>query len=309
MSGDGTGEVRAAMTGGRAGAGSAPAGGNGACLVVEGGGMRGLYTAGVLSCMHGHGVAFPHVIGVSSGALWATAFVAGMVDPDFQGASRALPKRGFVNPVALVRPERGLLRTDALMDAVLTEAVLDAALRGAAELHIPATDALTGELRWRSSREMGGPAELRAWVRASCSIPFVMPKCTVGGRVWADGGIVDSIPVGHARELGCASQVLLLTRLRGYRKPRQHLELYLRAWLAPYPRLRAAMLARHIHYNESMAAAERAEDAGEAFVVRPRLTGLGRFEYDPAKLRAAFEQGREDARPLMGPMRDFVCAR
>lgn len=278
------------------------------CLLVEGGGMRGLYSAGVLAYMHNKGVRFPHVLGVSSGALWACTYVAGKVEPDFDRVAKLLPTSGFFNPAGLLHPTRGLFRTDVLIDAVLTDDVLSAALQSPTELHIPATDALTGRLYWRSSRSFTTPSELRAWVQASCSIPVVMPKCTVDGKVWADGGIVDSIPLSYAQQTGSSRQVLLLTRPKGYRKPPQHLELYLRTWLAPYPNLRRAMLERHIHYNASIEKAERAEAAGQAFVVRAASTGLARFEYSPKKLRAAFDQGKSDAASFIDEMRAFIQA-
>lgn len=280
----------------------------GVSLLIEGGGMRGFYSAGILACLRDRGFVFPYVIGVSSGALNAAAYVADELDIDF-GSIDPSP-RAFFSPRGLVRPRAGLVKTDAFID-LFCGSCWEGVRRSASRLLIPATDAATGELVWWDNDDFArGPRALRERLIASASIPFVMPQAHVDGAVFADGGIRDSIPLDRAERDGYRRHVLLLTRARGYVKPRQHLELYLRWWLRPYPALKRAMLARHVHYNESARRVEQAEDEGRAFVFRMGQAEqvLGRFEYAPAKFESCFRAGYRDAQARMGELETWLGA-
>ncbi len=295
----------APMTDGRhgtEGAEGAPA--RGASLLVEGGGMRGFFAAGVLKCLWDEGVRLPYVVGVSSGALNAARYAAGTPEVDFE-AVRAATKP-FFNPAGLVRPELGVFRTGPLVDALL-DGCWERLMGGGRELKVPATDAVSGELVWWGRADFAdGPGSLAARVAASASIPFLMPAAEVDGRAYADGGIRDSIPIDRAEADGFHRHVLVLSRPRGYVKGRQHLELYLRKVLAPYPRLKAAMLARHIRYNESARRAERLEDEGRAFAFRMGAPRVGRFELSPEKFALAYRDGYELARDRMEDLRRWL---
>lgn len=273
-------------------------------LIVEGGGMRGFYSGGVLKRLLDEGLRFGYVIGISSGSLCATAYVGGRLDLDFSQMARG-GMLSFVHPRGFIAPREGILNTGSFIDFLIGRAC-EPALRSPARLLVPATSARDGELTWWDQRDCATPEDLRQRVVASSSIPFVMPQTEVDGAVYADGGIRDSIPLQRAIDDGLNRHVLILSRERGYRKGPQHLELYLRHVLKPYPRLKEAMLTRHIHYNESIVQVEAAEDAGEAFVFRPRQHRLGRFEYNPDKFALDFQDGYAHAGDLMPKLRAFL---
>ena len=276
----------------------------GVSLVVEGGGMRGFFAGGLLRELLEAGVSFPYVIGVSSGALVAAAYVSGTVAPDFSAMNPSLAS--FVNLKGLVRPLQGLVRTDPFIDALAGDC-WEGVMASGSRLLIPATDAQTGELTWWDRDDYAaGPQALRERIVASASIPFVMPQARVDGRVFADGGIRDSIPLDKAERDGFSRHVLVLTRPRGYVKPPQHLELYLRHVLKPYPALKRAMLKRHEYYNLSIRRVERAEDEGRAFVFRMDEQNLGRFEWSPEKFEASFEAGRRYAHERLAELERFL---
>ena len=272
-------------------------------LLIEGGGMRGFYSAGVLKCLAENGFTFPYVVGVSSGALNAAAYVAGALDLDFSGLSSS--PTSFFTLRGLVHPHDGLVKTDAFINVFCGDC-WEGVARSNQQLWIPATDAQTGELTWWGRDDFTSPEALRTRLIASASIPFVMPQCQVDGRVYADGGIRDSIPIDHAEACGYRKHVLILSRPRGYVKGAQHLELYLRHWLRPYPKLKDAMLKRHVYYNESIRRVERIEDEGRAFVFRMNEQNLGRFEYAPHKFAESFEQGRRDAEARLAELAAFL---
>lgn len=276
-----------------------------ASLLVEGGGMRGFYSAGIVRRLMDEGIALPYVIGISSGALVACGYVAGVLEPNFAALAGKGPA-SLLSPRGFFAPHKGILRTDALIGALMTEDACEGALRARARLLVCATRASTGELAWWDQRTCEGARGLRERIVASASIPFLMPEARVAGEVYADGGIRDSIPVDKALADGVERHVLVLSRPRGYRKGPQHLELYLRHVLAPYPALKRAMLERHVHYNASVELAERLEDEGRAFVFRPEETNVGRFELAPAKLEALFRAGYAAAGARMGELVAFL---
>lgn len=272
--------------------------------------MRGFYSAGILARLADAGLRFPLVVGVSSGALAAAAYVGGRLGGGRELGFGALGQSpaALLSPRGLLHPREGLLRTDAFIDLFL-DGCWEGVAAARQNLRIPATDAATGELVWWETVDfLAGPAALRERAVASASIPFVMPQATVAGRVYADGGIRDSIPLRQAEEKGYTRHVLLLTRPRGYVKGRQHLELYLRRWLRPYPALKRAMLQRHVHYNESIRRVEAVEDEGRAFVFRMDVRNLGRFEYDPAKFRATYLKGYADAQARLTELERWLEA-
>lgn len=278
-------------------------------LLIEGGGMRGFYSAGILACLADAGLRFPLVVGVSSGALAAASYVGGLLgggrELDFEALGSS--PTALLSPRGLLHPREGLLRTDAFIDLFL-DGCWEGVAASAQTLCIPATDAATGELVWWETKDfLAGPEALRERTAASASIPFVMPQAQVDGHVYADGGIRDSIPVQRAEDGGYDRHVLLLTRPRGYVKGQQHLELYLRWWLRPYPALKRAMLQRHMHYNESIRRVEAIEDEGRAFVFRMDEQNLGRFEYDPGKFRATYRKGYSDAEARLPELQRWLA--
>ncbi len=276
-------------------------------LVIEGGGMRGFFAGGLLKCLLDEGIRFTYVIGVSSGSLVAAAYVAQRLDLDFSQMDSSIA--GFLNPRGFVRPLEGILKTDAFID-FLTGGCWPGVMASGARLLIPATDAQSGELTWWDTPDYAeGPDALRRRIVASSSIPFVMPQAKVDGLVYADGGIRDSIPLDRAERDGFSRHVLVLSRPRGYVKGPQHLELYLRHVLKPYPALKHAMLKRHEHYNFSIRRVERVEDEGRAFVFRMDEQNLGRFEWSPEKFAASFESGYRYAQSRLDELAEFLDAR
>ncbi len=273
-------------------------------LLIEGGGMRGFYSAGILKCLYEAGFRFPYVIGVSSGSLNAAAYLAGHLDVDFASMSRS--SASFFSALGLIRPRRGLVHTDEFIDTIAPDCQ-PGVCASPSRLLVPAVDVETAQyVWWERSDFAAGAAALRERLIASCSIPFVMPQARVDGRVYVDGGIIDSIPIKRAEADGYRRHVVILNRPRGYVKSPQHLELYMRAWLRPYPALKQLMLTRHIRYNEGARHIEALEDEGNAFVFRMEEPNLGRFEWSPAKFEQAFEDGYRYATGRLGELRTFL---
>lgn len=256
-------------------------------LIIEGGGMRGFFSAGILKVLADEQLEFPYAIGISSGSLNLLAFAHDMdkASPLFFEGDR----KGFLRLRNLRHPSRGLLDTDRFF-----ERVPDAypwLENISPDWHIAAVRAETAEIVYWPLGSFRDGEELCDHIRASASIPVLMPRAYIGGDVYVDGGIIDSIPIRKVLDDGVQKAVLILTRKKGYRKRKQTIGLYLRRWLKPYPQLRKAMETRHERYNQALEQVERLEEQGRIFVFRPEVHRLGRMQYDQAKAEQTYLDG------------------
>lgn len=260
-------------------------------LVLEGGGMRGVFTSGVLDNFMDRGIRFPYVIGVSAGACNGLSYM-----------SHQRGRAKFSNIDLLKRYHyigwRPLLKRGRLMDFDLLfhefpEQILpydyDAYFRSPERYVMVTTNCLTGEANYLEEKQR--PERVIDIVRASSSLPFVCPVAYVDGIPMLDGGIVDSIPLGQARREGYRKNVVVLTRNKGYRKQ-------IRGTRVPpflyreYPRLREAINRRSEVYNQQLDWVEQLEKAGEIVVIRPQLpVQVDRIERNIRKLTDLYEEG------------------
>ena len=133
-------------------------------------------------------------------------------------------------------------------------------------------------------------------VQASASLPLVSRNVKIGGRLYLDGGLSDSVPIMHSIVDGNRKNVVVLTKEVGYRRePSKHLEL-VRIRYAKYPKIYELMANRHTAYNRMLDYLEQQEKNGQAFVIRPqKKSGVGRVEKDKEKLRLLYEEGYKEA--------------
>ena len=261
-------------------------------LVLEGGGMRGVFTCGVLDSLMDRGILFPYAIGVSAGACNGLSYMSGQRGRAKFSNIDLLEKHRYIG-------FRHLLTKGNIMDFDLLfhefpERIIpyDYATYEAnnALYEMVTTDCLTGEPCYLSEKH--DPKRIIDIVKASSSLPFVMPISYVDGMAMLDGGISDSIPVRHAMDLGYDNLVVVLTRNKGYRKPEKQQVPF---WAyRKYPALREAIRTRNIRYNSDMELIERLESEGRIIVIRPeRPIVVGRMERDSNKLLALYDEGYE----------------
>ncbi|WP_127497246.1 patatin-like phospholipase family protein [Paenibacillus glycanilyticus] len=276
-------------------------------LVLEGGGMRGVYTAGVLEYFSEHNVYFPYMIGVSAGACMGASYL-----------SRQLGRNRTVNVEWVSDPryiswknlwKKGqLFGMDFIFDEIPNRHVpFDYAAfeRSPEEFVIGTTDCETGETVYYRKSEQD--FDLLRLLRASSSLPFIAPIVEYGGRKLLDGGISDPIPLGKAESDGYKRNLLILTRNGDYRKSAGRFSWIVQRAYRKYPRLVERMLGRHERYNETLDDIAEQEKNGTVFVIRPQETlVVGRMERDPAKLDALYKQGYEDAKRMMPQLRKWM---
>lgn len=260
-------------------------------LVLEGGGMRGVFTSGVLDAFMKHGLYFDYVVAVSAGACNGMSYISRQ-----QGRAR------FSNIDMLAKYDyigvRHLVTQGCIFDPVLlydrfpNELVpfdYDTYFRYAHTFEMVTTNCLTGRAMYMT--ETSDRQRALDIVRASSSLPYVSKIVSVDGIPMLDGGIVDSIPVERAMALGHKRNVVIATRNRGYRNTGRDYKIPHFIY-KNYPRLRVALSHRVEVYNRQLEMIERMEDEGSIVCLRPqREMEVGRIEKDTAKLERLYEEG------------------
>jgi predicted patatin/cPLA2 family phospholipase len=278
-------------------------------LVLEGGGMRVTYTAGVLDAFLDHDIQFGYVVGVSAGANAGADYVAGQrernhrvfvdfaSDPRYAGWRNMLRERSWFGM-------RFLFET---LPDELAPFDYQAFASSATSLVVGVTDCATGEPVYFRQHDHDPRWFTKTVMRASCSLPFVSPPVVVNGRRCYDGGLADSIPLDRAVADGYSRNVLVLTQNAGYRKPAQKPNPAASTMLRRYPAVRRALNDRPARYNACLERIDELERAGSVFVVRPmKPLTVGRMERDPARLEELYRQGYDETVARVAEMREWL---
>lgn len=260
-------------------------------LVLEGGGMRGVFTSGVLDAFMKHDLTFPYIVAVSAGACNGMSYVshqprrARISNIDYLARYKYIGLRHLVTQGCIFDRE---LLYDKFPNQYLPFD-FDTFFSSPMTFEMVTTNCLTGQPMYLSERH----DRQRALdiVRASSSLPYVSKIVDVDGIPMLDGGIVDSIPLQHAIDMGHPSNVLVLTRNRGYRDTGKDMKIP-RFIYRKYPRLRVVLSRRLAAYNAQLEYVERMEDEGRVICIRPeRPMEVDRIEKDIAKLERLYEEG------------------
>ena len=261
-------------------------------LVLEGGGMRGVFTSGVLDAFMKYDVNFSYIVAVSAGACNGLSYVsrqprrARMSNIDMLVIYDYIGLRHLVTQGCIFDPEL-------LYDRFPNELVpydYDTYFSSQSTFEMVVTNCNTGRAEYLTEKS-GDRQRLLDICRASSSLPYVSKVIDVDGLPYLDGGIVDSIPVQRAIDMGHERNVLVLTRNRGYRNTSRDRKIP-RFIYKKYPRLRVALSRRIAEYNRQLEMVEDMEDRGIVDVIRPqRPMDVGRMEKDEKKLEALYEEG------------------
>lgn len=260
-------------------------------LVLEGGGMRGVFTCGVLDNLMDRGIRFPYVVGVSAGACNGLSYMSSQRGRAKYSNIDLLAKYRYIGFKHLIK-EGNIIDFDLLFHTFPEKIIPYDYQKFAASnevFEMVTTDCVSGQPCYFD--EKNDPKRIIDIVKASSSLPFVCPISYVDGRAMLDGGIADSIPVNRAMELGYDHLVVVLTRNKGYRKREK------KSFIPPliyrkYPNLRKAISMRNILYNRQLEMVEKLEEQGRILVIRPvQPIMVDRLEKDTAKLTDLYEQG------------------
>ncbi|MBQ1489704.1 MAG: patatin family protein [Eubacterium sp.] len=276
-------------------------------LILEGGGMRGAFTTGVLDYLMDQEIWFDHIIGVSAGACHACSYASRQ-----RGRSYAVFTDYLDDPRYL--SVQSLLKTGDIFGAEFIYHEIpeklypidnEAFIASGVKLQVVTTNCETGLAEYPQIMDM---FEDMPYVRASSSLPLVSRMVPIDGGLYLDGGITDSIPVRESIRQGNKKNVVILTQPLGYRKDlKQPLTPAFRMRYRKYPRLVEALIERNARYNETLELIEFLRLHGDLFVIAPMGDlGIGRMDKDIKKLRRGYQEGYYVTEGLSEKLRAFL---
>ena len=265
-------------------------------LILEGGGLRGIYTSGVLRFFMDQELFIPYVIGVSMGACNAANYVSR------QPERNRIVNTRFVNDSRYLSYLRLLTGGELFGMKFIFDTIPNSLLpfdyqtfrKSEVKCITVVTNCKTGEPLYFEKSELGENYLLI--LQASTCLPFISKPVRYNGQMLMDGGLSDSIPIRKSISDGNRKNVLILTQPKGYRKKRSQLNGFARIRYPGFPGLYKALANRYIRYNETMDFIDKLEQQNEAFIIRPvSALPVGRIERNKNKLYSAYDQGYLDA--------------
>lgn len=277
-------------------------------LVLEGGGMRGVYTGGILEFFLENNIHFPYIVSVSAGACNAASYVSRQ-----RGRNRAVTV-GYAGHPDYISFKR-LLRQGELfnMDLIFDQIPnienpfdYEQFFASKQKLYIGTTDCITGETIYYEKSEV--EEDLNKMLRASCSLPMISQIVEHDGRPLLDGGISDPIPINKSIEDGNEKHVVILTQCEDYVKgPVKRGKWWFKRKYKDYPGLIDIVERRAKIYNDSAKKVSELEEEGKAFVFRPDdLRGVNRTERREEKLQALYDHGYEQAKRRLDELKKWL---
>lgn len=282
-----------------------------AAAILEGGGMRGTYTTGVIDAFLENDIEFASVYGVSAGACHGSSLVSRQHGRAFRLCHDYLHDKNYCGLYSLFKTgnlfgaEMLFTRFHHELDLYDFEEFERYQKRGG-EFVVVATDLKTGDAVYHAMplEEM---IHKMLFIQASSSMPLVSRTVEIDGGLYLDGCIGDSIPVRHSISKGCMKNVVVLTRPRGYRKSANHLMPIIKMKYKAYPNFVARSKDRHIRYNETLEFIEREEEAGRMFVIAPSSEpDVQSYTKNAKKLEALYDMGYKDTCARMDELISYL---
>ena len=276
-------------------------------LVLEGGAMRGLFSAGVMDVLMEHQIAFDGAIGVSAGAAFGCNYKSrqpGRViryNIEYARDPRYCSLRSLFKTGDLFGADFCYHELPNKLDPFDTEAFQQNPM----EFYVVCTDVLTGEAVYQKCGIADD--ECFEWLRASASMPLVSRTVEIGGRRMLDGGIADSIPLRYFEQIGYNKILVILTQPEGYRKKKNKALPLIRLSFRQYPKMVEALEKRHKKYNDTLAYVKKREREGAVLVLRPQDSlSIGRVEHNPERMRQVYDCGRKVALQSLEQIEAFL---
>lgn len=276
-------------------------------LVMEGGSMRGMYTAGVTDVLMENNIEFDGAVGVSAGAAFGCNYKSHQIGRAIRYNTRFCKDERYVGIKSLIKT--GDLYNNNFCYKIVPETldIFDSKAFKASpmEFYVTCTDALTGKPVYHKCEN--GDAEDLQWIRASAAMPVVSNVVEIDGMFLSDGGTSDSIPVEFFRSIGYSKNVVILTQPEGYVKKKNSLLPAVRHAVKKYPEIVNALEVRHEMYNRELEYIKKYEKSGELFVLKPSKPIKVRIiERRPGKLLEIYKLGRCDAEAHISEIKSFV---
>lgn len=275
-------------------------------LILEGGGMRGMYTVGVLDFFMKKNLYFKDCYGVSAGASHGSSYYSMQKGRALKIVMRYLETKQYASATAMLLTGNFFDKKFHL-ETVPTRLVpydYEASKENPMNFYSVVTEMETGKPVYKRIEDMKQDID---WIWASGCLPLVAKMVEIDGKHYMDGGIADAIPVKESVKQGNAKNVVVLTRHKEYRKEQEATMPLVKAAYHRYPEFIKAMEQRPERYNETLEYILREEEAGRLFVIRPKEpVTVGRLEKDKEALKKLCKQGYDDAKALYGELMQYM---
>ena len=277
-------------------------------LVLEGGAMRGLFTAGVLDVLMEGDITFDGAIGVSAGACFGCNYKSGQIGRVIRYNKRFAKDPRYCSWKSLVKTG-DLFNADFCYRELPMELdVFDGAAYAAnpMEFHVVATDCATGKSVYKKLDK--ADEEAFRWIQASASMPVVSRPVKIDGGEYLDGGLSDGIPLKYFESLGYERNVVITTRPRGYRKFPSWKASLAKCFLRRHPAVGKALKTRHVWYNEALDYINERVKAGAALLIAPeKPLEISRLCHDPEQMQRVYDEGRKAATERLAEIKGFLA--
>ena len=275
-------------------------------LILEGGGMRGIYTAGVLDFFIDKNIEVDLVVGVSAGGCHAASYLSKQYKRAYHTNIDYLDNKEYISFRNLIKTG-SIFGMDLMFNKIPNELYLydhDAFSKSKSKFTVVATNCETGKAEYITLTDMKKDI---MYLQASCSIPMFANIVEIDGYKLVDGGVADSIPIEYAIKEGCKKNIVILTRDKTYRKNKVKFSSLIRRKYKKYPNLVKSIENRHLNYNKSLDLVKELEDKGDALVIRPKSpVKVSQIEKDVDKLTKLYNEGYNDAKESYEKIIEFI---
>lgn len=276
-------------------------------LVMEGGSMRGMYTAGVIDVFMENGIEFDGAVGTSAGAAFGCNYKSNQIGRVIRYNKKYCTDRRYVGFGNLIRTGN-VFGVDFCYHRIPYELDIfdcETYKNSPMEFYVTCTDIVTGKAAYKKCDTAIG--EELEWIRASASMPLVSTIVKIGDRRLLDGGIADSIPLEFIEQQGYNYNVVILTRPDGYIKGKNRVLPLIKMRYKKYPEFIKAVENRHLRYNKCLSYIKEREDNGFSYVLKPSVPlPVKTLRNTPEDLQAAYDIGRKDAMASLDDVKDFI---
>lgn len=275
-------------------------------IVLEGGGKRGIYVAGVLDVLHEHNIFPDGIIGTSAGAVNACSYVSKQYERNIRYNVRFAREKNYMSLYSLLTTGNVVNTEFAynLLPNKLEPFDYDTFENSDIDYYVTCSNLETGKPEYIKCDTLRG--DRIDYLRASASLPYVSQIVEVDGLKLLDGGVCDSIPLKAFQNMGYKKNLVVLTRPKGYvKKPENNMLAQL--YYGKYPKFITAMKNRYAVYNKTIKYIEEQEKLGNVFVMRPsKHIKVGRMEQNPDVIKAMYELGKADANKMLQEISLFL---
>ena len=259
-------------------------------LILEGGTLRPIFSAGVMDALLDNYITFPYCIGVSAGITNGVSYISKQkgrnleVVTKYRNDNRYLSYRNFLRC-------KSIFGLDFVFDEIPNNLIpfdMDTYRKYPGKVLVGVTNAHTGKTEYLNGKDLDDKATM---LRATCAIPLLFPVIKINGKEYYDGGLCDPIPIKKAIADGNTKHLIVLTQPKGYKKELSKKNILVAKLLnKKYPNLKTPLLNRHNHYNETVKFCEQLENEGKVLILRPEYN-LDSFEKDINKLKSSYDHG------------------